>query len=226
MPDKKVMSFIRVLSSRARFIFKAEGIRRLGIKAIKYIVRRYLYHRRVILLQEHTVVARNEADFLPRLDDYSVFVVSSSKQLRELAEKGYRNLDFSPRALRGLDNHAVVFLIFVGKELAHSSWVMLSEEGKRLINPLPFKVDFEHGEACTGDAYTAPRYQNRGLMSYGLYLRFEYLRKAGIVKTRNTVRVDNKSSLAVGDKFNAVTYAKLRYLKILWFKSYKETALL
>ena len=43
----------------------------------------------------------------------------------------------------------IAFLIFVGSELAHIGWIMMSEKGKNIFDRIPYKVDFSNKEATS-----------------------------------------------------------------------------
>jgi len=166
---------------------------------------------------------RKESDFLPDFSTYTVSILTSAEQIAELTRQGYSNSrEMEAYTRQGLDSRAIAFLIFAGSDLAHIGWIMMSYRSKAVFDNLPYRVDFENGEACTGGTETIPKYRGKGLMTYGYYLRFEYLRKQGVVKSRNAVDVGNLASQAVHAKFDPYIYAKARYVKFLWFKYYKE----
>ena len=101
----------------------------------------------------------------------------------------------------------------------------LSEEAKKVIDPLPYHVDFNK-EACSGGALTIPEHRGEGLLPYAYYKKYQFLKKRGILINRSAVAVSNVASQRVQYKLGTKIYARARYLKILWWQSWKETPLL
>jgi len=177
-------------------------------------------------LYKHTLKERIEADFMPRIRDFTLKVVSTNKQADQMSANGFE--DFRQQfinARRGLDKGAIAFCVYVGSELAHIGWAAMSEEAKNTFDGLPYHVDFSDKEACTGGTVTIPKYRGKGLMTYGYFKRFQFLRQKGIVATRNAVNTNNIASHRAMAKFSPDMYARARYLKVLWWKSWRETQL-
>lgn len=91
----------------------------------------------------------------------------------------------------------------------------MTEEAKSTFDPLPYQVNLSDNQACTGGTITVPKYRGKGLMTYGYFKRFEYLRKHGITTSRNVVNAGNVTSQKVHAKFGPIIYARARYIKIL-----------
>jgi hypothetical protein len=102
---------------------------------------------------------------------------------------------------------------------------MLSAESKHLIDPLPYRVDFQNGEACTGGAYTIPRFRGKGIMTYGDCKRLKCASERGITMFRYSVDTDNSASQAVHAKFHPKIYAKGTMLRILGLTFWREVGL-
>jgi hypothetical protein len=135
-----------------------------------------------------------------------------------LAAEGddFRKYLYSAR--QALDKGAIAFCIFVEKELAHVSWVALTGEAKNTFDAIPYQVDFSEKEACTGGTFTLPKFRGKGLMTYGSFEKFKFLREHGTKILRNAVRVNNVASQRSYAKFNPKLYAKVRYVRFLWWK--------
>ena len=207
---------------RAKDIFQTEGLAPLLRRGFNF-VRGWFFGYGHYYLYKHTIEERNESDFMPRIDDFSVNIICSNKEADELAEA--TGFDFRRRFVKDknrLDKGAIAFCVFVGKELAHIGWVALSEEAKKTIDPLPYKVDFANNEACTGGTLTIPEYRGKGLMVYGYYRRFQFLKEKGVVASRNAVSTSNIASQRAHAKFEPKIYAEARYLKLLWWRFWKE----
>ena len=175
-------------------------------------------------LYEHTLAERNEADFTPKIQDFTFKIVATKQQADELAA----GLNFDSHLIttrRRLDKGAIAFCICVDRELAHIGWVALSKEAKNAIDSLPYHIDFANKQAWTGATWTNPKYRGKGLMAYGYFKRFQFLKERGIKSSRNAVDVGNIVSQKVHAKFGPKVYAKARYLKILSWKFWGETPL-
>jgi hypothetical protein len=206
---------------RAREIYRTEGLMPLLGRGFIFLLGHLFYYESVYLYQ-HTIKARNEADFLPRTGDFTLEIVTTRRQADELAAAG---LDFGshhPDGRRGLEKGAVAFCFFIEGRLAHIGWVAMNEEAKNSFDSFPYRVNFADGQGCTGGTWTHPDYRGRGLMVYGYFKRFEFLRERGFTSSRNAVAVGNIASQKAHVRFGPEVYARARYLKILWWRSWRE----
>jgi hypothetical protein len=213
------------LLRRAKEIFRTEGLLALLRRAFIYLAG-YLFRYQRYYLYEHTLEERDEADFLPKTRDFTFKIITTRQQADELAAAG---LDFGtrhPNERGSLDNGAVAFCFFINSELAHIGWVAMSQEAKHNADSLPYRVDFAHGQACTGGTWTNPGYRGRGLMVYGYFKRFKFLCEKGFKSSRNAVAVGNIASNRVQAKFGPKVYSRGRYLKILRWVFWKETPII
>ena len=216
----------RYILARARRVFKEQGWLALLTKGMRFLKSDLLtvkYQTRFVY--EHTIKERDPADFMPDIQDFKSFIVRNNQQADELEAEGYEFRSHQDLARMALDSGAVAFCIFIQGELAHIGWVALTEEARRYVDNWPFKVDFNNAEACTGNTLTIPKFRGKGLMKYGYYQRFEFLRKLGIQRSRNSVGTTNIAAQRVHAKFGPKIYAKIRYLKILTLISWKEKPL-
>jgi len=193
-------------------------LRRGFIFLIGYVFRYQRYY-----LYEHIIKPRNEADFLPKTRDFTFKIVTTTRQADELAAAGFKFGSHALNARGGLDKGAVAFCFFIDGELAHLGLVAMNEAAKNSFDSLPYRVDFSGKQACTGGTWTNPKYRGRGLMVYGYFKRFEFLREQGIETSRNGVEVGNIASQKAHARFGPKVYARARYLKVFGWKSLKET---
>jgi len=131
-------------------------------------------------LYEHAVADIDTSLFSPVLPGFKVKIAASNRDADELSKNftDFRKVIFQSRKM--LDKGAVAFCIYSEKELAHITWLALNEKAQKSINTLPYNVDFKSGEACVGGTYTEPRFRGKGLMVFGNYLKFKYLRSNGM----------------------------------------------
>jgi hypothetical protein len=206
---------------RAREILRTEGLVPLVVRGFIFLLG-YLFRYENYYLYQHTIKARNEADFSPKIRDFTLEIVTTRRQADELAAAG---LDFGshyPDGRRGLEKGAVAFCFFIEGRLAHIGWLAMNQEAKDSFDSLPYRVNFADGQGCTGGTWTHPHYRGRGLMVYGYFRRFEFLRDRGFTSSRNAVTVDNIASRKAHARFGPEIYAGARYLKILGWMSWRE----
>jgi len=202
-----------------RSTLQTEGLKTLVRRGVEaYIFRhgnRYVY--------EHSLQERDEADFLPRIQDYTHRIIASNAEADDLAsEMGFDFRSRFSRAQGGLDNGAIAFCIFVEGAFAAIGWAALDERGKSHFEPLPYKVDFPNGQACTGGTWTNPEYRGRGLMAYGVFKRFQFLKEKGFTTTRSVVATSNVAAQKVHAKFGPIIPARARQIKVLWWEHWQE----
>lgn len=149
------------------------------------------------------------------MDGMELILINSTDQYTKLLDSGFdfKNTIFRKR----LKTSCKAFCLFENKQLAHVTWIALNNDGKKEIDYLPFKVDFDNGEICSGASYTEPKYRGKGLLSYTYAAIFSYLDEIGITKDIFTINVNNLPSNKALSKFNPSIIGKYRYLKItLW----------
>jgi hypothetical protein len=216
-----------MILARVRYIFETEGVtsllRRVFIYVITYLPRRLFQHE-TYFLYEHTLTKRNEADFMPKIQNFACHIVFTNQQIGELVKDGFDDIRrYGFHARRRLDKGAIAFCIFIGPDLANIGWIATTKDAKSGCDPLPYRVDFSNDQACTGGTFTIEKYRGKGLMAYGYYKRLEFLRERGFKISRNAVAFKNIASQKVHAKFKPKIYAKASYLKILWWRSWRET---
>jgi len=215
-----MISRLRQAIGRARGVAQTEGLAVLLKRAFNFYV---FYHGRYYLY-EHDVSERSEVGFLPRVDGLTLNVVHSNEEADELAKatgEDFRRMVLNAR--RGLDSGAVFFCFLVNGELAHFGSVAMSRKAMTAIGSPPVQIDFSDGMAYTGSTETLPKFRSRGLMVYGYFKRFEYLREKGFRASRNGVSVENVASQKAHAKFGPKIYARARHVKLLGWEFWKET---
>ena len=222
------MDRLTALFRRAKQIYQAEGliplVRRgsafLGYRLLKYRTY-YLYAAPI----EETLLVLDENHTVPRVGDFSVKVVSSNDDADELEAQGFEFLSQDSDAGERLDSGAVALCIFVGSELACIGWVALTQEAMDSLNEPPYKVEFANHESCTGRYWTNPKYRGVGLAPYASFNVFKFLHHKGIQVDRTVTRTGNISSVRATERAGFKAYGEGRYLRFLWWKSWKERPL-
>jgi len=203
------------LMRRAWDVWRTQGLVAVGRNGIR-LARPWLFQWQRCYLYEHTVTReRSETDFAPRAANVRLEVVRGPAEAEAL--KSATGFDLRRRVVgagRCLDRGAIAFCVFVNGEFAHIGWLALSEEAKSAFDSLPYRVAFADNQACTGGTETVPEFRSIGLMKYGYFKRFEFLREQGVAVSRNAVEVDNIASQKVHAKFGPRVYGDVRHLRL------------
>ncbi|MBE9500915.1 MAG: hypothetical protein IMY87_00580 [Chloroflexi bacterium] len=162
---------------------------------------------------------------MPKIKNFTCKIVSTNQEADELAAEGFEFRSQVTGATEKLDKGAVALCIFVEKELGHICWFAFTEEAKKMVDLLPYKVDFANNEACVGGAWTSQEYRRIGLNKYRSFKDSQFLTNRGIVTARYSIASTNIASQRSLDKFTNKKYAEARYLRILGWKSWKEKPL-
>ncbi len=221
------MNRVTQLLIRAKRIRQTEGLLALVRQAFAFVVGLFFHYETCYLFEYPTETMRNlnQADFMPKIDDFIFKIISTNKEADELEAEGlWFRLQVS-NARESLDKGAIAFCVFVDGQLANIGWAGMSEEAKDALNELPYKVDFSNGEAFLGGAWTSPQYRRKGLTDYSGFQVRRFLWESGIAVVRGAVRTDNVAGLRSFTRLGRRWYAEARYLRILWWKSWKETPL-
>ena len=155
-------------------------------------------------------------------DNVSLHVIESSGQALDLAARGFENiLEALPGAGRKLDRGAVAACAFVGHELASIDWMALSDEARPAVDDTPYPLRLADGEACTGGAYTMPRFRRRGIGEYRFSAEVQYLRARGCHVCYNTIAVWNIPSQRCVERYGATFDVVFRHRRLLGRDSYR-----
>ena len=221
------MSRPRDVFRRARRIRQTEGFLSLLRRGLAFLIWRLFEYQSYHIFVDDVaaLLARTEASFKPRIADFTFVFVSSNREADDLETRGLEFRSSVPHATEGLSKGAIASCVFVGQDLAHIGWIALSQQAKDALDEPPFHVHFSDGEACTGQLWTHPQYQRLGLSSYALTERARLMLDKGIETERYAVNIRNVRTYAFTAKYNASVCAEGRYLRVLWWKHWKEKPL-
>jgi len=186
------------LWARARHFVETEGVRGLLAGVLRHLdtLRRRVFRNERYVIYEFDTAVSGTLTPRPEIDGLEVAVLERDEDLERLLEHGFRFPPLDPSFRREwLRRGGVAACAFVHRELAHVGWIALSPEARGCCDGLPYHVDFEHGEACWGGAYTWPRFRGRGLHEYQCGTRLQYMSDHGFNRCRDAVRVGNTPSL-------------------------------
>lgn len=172
----------------AKVILREEGFLSL-FKQLFFAYRAYF-------LYENTL---DGSTFASKTDNLTLKLISAPGELEQLLLEGFT---FSPyhmsiqQCKERLNRGAIMFCAFVGKKLAHGSWVATSREACSDFHPFP--MDCEH-TAYVGGTMTILEYRRKGINLYIHSEIFRYLKKKGL--SRAVLAID-KGNIAAQDSQN------------------------
>ena len=221
------MKTLSMLLRRANRVLQNEGLISLLRQAFAIVVGWFFKYRTYYLYEQVLGDIRklNEANYIPKIDNYTFKVISTNQEADDLEAVGLEFRSHVPNARKRLDKGAIAFCIFVGQELAHIGWVALTQQAKDTLPEPPYKLDFLSKEACGSDTWTNRKYRRRGLRLCSVFKRYEFMLNNGIMISRSAIAKKNIASQKGREKFSPRIYAEGRYLKILWWKSWRERPL-
>ncbi len=224
------MSRLTELFTRAKQILQTEGLIPLFRQAFAFVVRRSFSCGTSYLYEYATENVRklNEADFMPKIDNFTFKIISTNHEADELEAKGLEFLQFrSPlnNDRDRLEKGAIALCIFIGRELAHIHWIAVTEEAMEILGEPPYRVDFSNNEACSGGSWTNPKYRRMGISNYVNFKALQFLDERGKVIERSAIATRNIASQRSRQPNPPKLYAQGRYLRILWWESWKEKPL-
>jgi len=189
---------MRFVKSRVEYLLRTEGVRGLLSGAVRYVGsmgRRVVSVERFVIYQFETDVGSLPVR-CPGIAGLEVVVLERNEDVERLARSGYPVPVYFPTFhRRWLDRGGVAFCAYIDREPAHLAWAAFSKEARGCCDYLPYQVDFEHGEACWGGAYTPRRFRGLGLYTYVCGIRLKYMHEHGYSRCRDAVRVGNHASL-------------------------------
>ena len=201
--------------------FRRQGfvpaLKLLGQDAFRFLTQ-YILNYEHYYLYEHTLEEKDESKFLPKFHNFTFHIISSNEEADLLVKPGEDFRDYIYGAREAFDGGAIAFCVFVDGEFAHIGWVALTERAKNTFDVIPYRVDFLNKEACTGGTVTHPEFGGKGLMKYGYFKRFQFLRENGILKSRNAVNAKNSISQTVHAKFHPRIYGEVHFVRFLKWK--------
>jgi len=218
---------LSTLFDRARQIHQTEGLMSLLKRGPAFLSYCFFEHRAYYIYVNYLedLPELHEVDFLPRIDNLTVKLVSSNEEADGLEAEGLKFRSLVPHAREALERGATACCIFVGHELVHIGWVATTQQAKDSLNEPPFRVDFSRNQSCSGGVWTSPEYRRAGLFSYSQFKRYEFLRGKGIAANFTAVAKTNVAAQVAYGRPAPTPCAEGRYLRVLWWKSWKEKPL-
>ncbi|MCX6654510.1 MAG: hypothetical protein NTY03_05235, partial [Candidatus Bathyarchaeota archaeon] len=162
------------------------------------------------------------ADFAPGLQNLICRAVFSNQDADAMEDAGLEFRSYNSSYRKWLEKGAVAYCIFIDKEFAHIVWAAMNEEAKQMIDPIPYKVNFANNEVCISEIWTNLKYRAKGLLLYSLFMGLQILKEMGKSKCRVCIPVNRTVTQKAATVFGSRVYAEGRYLRILWWKFWRE----
>ena len=221
------MSHVAEQYRKAKQIYRAEGLVSLLRRGFAFVVGLLFFYRTHYVYVDpiEKLQAPNEADLMPKIGNHTSKAVSSNEEADGLEAQGFEFRSQVANARERLDEGAVALCIFVGQELACIEWIAMTQQAYDSLGQPPFSVNFSKQEAWSGGLWTNPKYRRKGLRGYSSFKTLEFLRQKGIETTRTAIAKNNIAAQRSRPLFLPGPCAEGRYLRILWWKSWKERPL-
>jgi hypothetical protein len=163
-------------------------------------------------------------EFGSKVENPVLKIIKNIDEVDTLRDQGYDLTYFDSERIRLiLDKGSVGFFVFVEKELAHITWVALNDESKKLIDPVPFNVDYKKGEVCSGGSETNPKFARKHIFLYVYSQIFDYLKKVGKRRDIFSISKTNVASNNALMKFDSKIIHEGLFIKFLFWTYWKTT---
>ena len=159
--------------------------------------------------------------FCGKINNFTLMIISTNKEADRLEAEGLEFRSSNPNSRQLLDKGAEAFCIFVGRELANIGWIIMTKQAKDTLRSKT-KVDFSNNEVYIASVWTSPKYRRMGFRRYNSFKRRQFAFRQGKTVCRTDIGKSNIASLSSKGKATS-KYGEGRYLKILWWKFWKET---
>ena len=206
-------------------MLQKDGLLAFSVKGVRFLRRCVFIHERYYMYE----LPLNEPmkfESTPKIQDSAFEIITTSQRLNELVAQGFDFGIHSIGAKKKLDKGAIMFCIFIGQELACIHWAAVTREAMNILIKISYEVDFLNNEAYLGWSETNPKYRRLLLSRYNFSEERKFLAKMGKTRGRTLVEKSNLASLKGLPKAGGGIYGEGLYLKILWWKSWKEKSII
>ena len=212
----------------AKHVFQREGLSPLLRQGFVFLAGYFFRYETYYLYKidiAQVLKQNSEADLLPKIRDLTLKIVFTNEQADKLAGQGFEFRSLAMNDRKRLDKGAIAFCIFTGQELASIGWVALTQQAKDSLDEVPLIIGFSNKESYTGSVLTNPKYRQMGLMRYGYFKRLQFIKEKGRLIDRSAVVKSNVASQMSAAKLSGGIYAEARFIKLLWWKFWREKPL-
>ncbi len=215
---------VDVLFRRAKEILQREGFLSFIRQAFLFLVK-FFFSYGNYYLYEKTLNDADEVEFTPKIQNCNLRIISTPEQIDELIAEGFDFSSYSSieNLKNGLSKGAILFCVFIGRELAHTSWCAMSNA--TAIYDLLFQRMNYQDAGYIGPCNTNYVYRGLRLYPYVLSQICKFLKKKGKSKTLIGASKSNLPSIRGIIKAGFVISGEVRYLKLLFWEFWKEKSI-
>jgi hypothetical protein len=227
------MGYTKYLQKAKYLVKQKNGVLNLVKRALAFVIRPifssekyYLVNYNLAAANENTVTIKGD------ITNTGVIMVKNNDEFEKLisGNQNYQSFFteniFMENYFQKFGTGALLFVLVDLKEneIVCSNWVALEQKAFESMNTSRYTVDFRK-DAYNGGWYTNPKYRGLG---YNKYLNLEtskYLVSIGKTGSKCAISKNNASSLRSAKALGAEIYGETKYLKILFYKRWKEQLL-
>ena len=218
------MTVLRTFPVVARRRLSEDGFIALLKKSVSYTVEKIAWYQGYYVLTGAIKEFSPDPDAnKPVIENLCYHFFHSNKEADEIARTHEDFRSYYVNSRKQLDNGVIALCVYTGKEIGFACWFALNEKAKKTFNDIPYRVDFENKQSCSGGYLTPARHRRKGFMTYAVHLQNRYLQEKGIVLDKSIIKTGNSISIQSSYGFGYRFTAKARYFKFLWWKFWRET---
>ncbi len=191
------------IHSRVKYIIRREGFLKLLRRILTFTARLlFRYEEFEIHLHYPSNIHRfNEADFLPMVEKFDLFLVKDNSEADKLEDNGYEFRSQIFRAREVLDAGGIALVVFVEKQIASINWLAFNKKAQSILGEPPIRIDFDARESITSGAQTLPAFRGKRFFAYTMFKSRQILEQYGIVRDWGLTSINNPVSGSTVEKF-------------------------
>ena len=210
-----------VLFRRSKEILQRDGLISFIKRVFLFSVRSFSYGNYYIY--EKKLNETNDFEFKSKIQNVTLKIISTTDQIGEVSNEGF---DFSFYSNIGnfkerFNKEAILFCVFIGRDIAHASWVAMKKKSN--MDPiLLLSIKDWQKKASIGPSITNPKYRGLGFYPYTLCKICEYLKGENKQSVNITTSKHNTPSMKGISKAGFGISGEARYLKLLFLEFLNE----
>jgi hypothetical protein len=208
---------IKELSGVVGFNFRNGGIIYFLKKSISFVSLMAYSNTKAYVFEME--VSDKKFNFLPKINDVTLKVLTRVDQYDDLLQEGFDLYSLIDR--EWITEGTIPFCVFVGRELAHVTWVASNAKAKKNIESSPFPINYGQFEVVSGGSKTSPKYLRKGLYLYVYSEMLKTLRRWGKKKIKFTISENNIASRRALEKFEPKIIGEIKILILLGCARFK-----
>ncbi len=194
-----------------------------------------LFLSRNWFIYEHdlTNISAKEEHLTPLLPEMKYTFVDEVKEVEQLKKEGFRIPYAAFKDSERLERGAKAFCLFSGKDLIHIGWLCMTEEAKKSVTPVKYRLDFTK-MAAIEEAETFQEKNGAGnkrhgtfksFLAYSYFKRARYILESGKSIARYGILTGNLPSQRIVERLGARKISTIRLLRLLGFEIWNESPL-